>query len=112
MEKQLTRIPIKIGPVETVYVLAITDAPKNYDGFGTITLVAFDYPLDTSDLRTKHNARVVLIREEHLQWHAGRYGSGLYCLHTEGVEDYWPVPEVAAILHGRLSLLDNSGRAS
>jgi hypothetical protein len=63
------------------YVVAVTTAPKAYDGFGTITLA----PAYLGD----RDARLVLIREEHCNWQRGRYSSGMYsCCTEDGVSHY------------------------
>jgi hypothetical protein len=41
-----------------------TDAPKDYDGFGTFSVCEYD------------KVRTVLVRSEHLQWQTMRYQSG------------------------------------
>jgi len=66
------KIKIQLGSFETELVLALTDAPVNYDGFHTFTLQQFDYPLGG----TKNNARLVAMRSEHATWQLGRYHSG------------------------------------
>jgi hypothetical protein len=63
----VTTIDIQIGGDRVVFVVAATTAPKSYDGFGTFTL---------AEIGTEDNPqRLVLIREEHLQWQTTRYGS-------------------------------------
>lgn len=55
------------GATSTVtYAAYETDAPIEFDGFGTRTV----YKLATK--------RVVLIDKQHLEWQLNRYGSGLY----------------------------------
>ena len=64
-------ISISIGSdIAVTYVLGVTSAPPEYDGFGTLTLY------DSGEGRER--TRYVLIQQRHEQWHAGRYGSGLY----------------------------------
>ena len=48
------------------YLAFKTDAPKSYDGFGTLNL------LDCG------SRRVVLIQREHFLWQQARYASGLH----------------------------------
>lgn len=70
------KIPIKLGDTEINYVLCLTSAPQSYDGFGTFALQDYDrHPME-KDVRTPH--RVVLVREEHLQWQMDRNGSGMH----------------------------------
>jgi hypothetical protein len=59
-------IEIKIGDGESSsWQIVKTNAPKDYDGFGTFTVI------ELSD-----NERLVLIREEHFVWQTMRYASG------------------------------------
>lgn len=76
---------IQLGPIELNYVLALTDAPKNYDGFGTFTIAEYGWPVEGY---TRKDARLVAIRAEHLHWQTGRYSSGLNTCWTgsEGLE--------------------------
>jgi hypothetical protein len=62
----MSNIRISINSYTVTYALRETSAPRNYDGFGTITLV------DTGD------RRIVGIHVEHLDWQTTRYGSGLF----------------------------------
>lgn len=66
-------ITIKIGDTEIRYALRQTGAPRDYDGFGTFTVVD---GLPSGQSRAGQS-RLVLIREEHLAWQEGRYASGL-----------------------------------
>lgn len=59
-------INVSIGSASAVYHIMETDAPTEYDGFGTFCVC------EVSKLRT------VLIREEHLTWQQARYGSGFH----------------------------------
>jgi len=59
------KIKVMIGAASVDYVVMLTRAPREYDGFGTFTL---------QDWNTE--GRLVCIREEHLQWQLGRNGSG------------------------------------
>lgn len=60
-------IKVKIGTWEGEYSVFQTDAPKVYDGFGTITLFK---PGAGDD-------RVVAIQVPHIKWQTMRYSSGL-----------------------------------
>ena len=62
----MSTIRITINNNSITYAIRETNAPRNYDGFGTITLV------DHGDART------VAIVPEHLHWQTTRYGSGLF----------------------------------
>jgi hypothetical protein len=57
-------ITITVNDETVRYFVRQTDAPKDYDGFGTIELADF-------------GERIVLIREEHFTWQTQRYSSGL-----------------------------------
>lgn len=59
-------IQISINGDSVTYHARQTTAPRAYDGFGTIEL---------KDLGTE---RIVLIRDEHLNWQTMRYSSGLH----------------------------------
>lgn len=63
-----------------------TDAPKEYDGFGTFCVCEFD------------GQRVVLIRDEHLSWQSARYSSGLHSCNKSSL----PVENVAEYLWRRV----------
>ena len=57
-----TAEPVIYHPVET-------NAPKDYDGFGTFEVATYN----TGD----GERRIVLIRSEHYQWQTMRYSSGM-----------------------------------
>jgi hypothetical protein len=59
-------ITVTINDETVRYYARQTDAPKDYDGFGTVELADFA------------GERLVLIREEHYQWQTARYSSGLH----------------------------------
>jgi hypothetical protein len=69
-------ITIAINGDTVTYVLAATTAPKEYDGFGTFTLTTIDADVNGRAARDGKALRVVLIRQEHLQWQTMRYHSG------------------------------------
>jgi len=52
-------------------IITFTDAPEDYDGFGTKTLKVLGQ-------RRGKTVRVVETPEEHAQWQRDRYASGLY----------------------------------
>lgn len=58
-------------------IVMITTAPKNYDGFGTITLETFE----KTEQHIGH--RMVAIQPEHIEWQTCRYGSGLYGTYSQ-----------------------------
>ena len=65
----------EIGDAEiTQWRLVDTDAPKEYDGFGTFTVHQYE---GSRDEWKRDSVRVVLIREEHFGWQTTRYASGL-----------------------------------
>ena len=57
-------IKMQIGTIQKTFSPFITDAPVNYDGFGTFTL------------RTIGKKRLVLIEDIHQTWQINRYFSG------------------------------------
>jgi hypothetical protein len=65
------RIQVRIGDVEVNYLIKVTRAPREYDGFGTFTVVS-DFDHD--------GARLCCVREEHAGWQLGRNQSGRYSL--------------------------------
>jgi len=74
-------IRIAIGNQEAQFHIMTTDAPKEYDGFGTFCVGEFK------------KERTILIRVEHLAWQQGRYQSGVYYvrasdLGNEPVEEF------------------------
>ena len=58
---------LQIGDFQCNYLPYETNAPKAYDGFGTISLYD-DLP----------KLRLVLIDERHKDWQVGRYLSGMH----------------------------------
>lgn len=91
----MLKIKITLGSlVDNTYIVARTTAPKDYDGFGTISL-------GESYLHDR-KARVVLIQENHLEWHAGRYGSGLHSIDTEETADVIDERDIIELLYKRL----------
>ena len=97
------KIKVKIGDTKRTYVLVKTNAPIEYDSFGSFTIK--DY-LDL-DKSVKHSwregpHRYTLIPLEHLTYHEGRYASGLYS--SEVVEEHAGIRHwVEDILWKRLS---------
>ena len=63
-------INISIGsnPETQVFHALITNAPAAYDGFGTFTVAQLYEP----------GNRLVLVRDEHLEWQKMRYHSGMH----------------------------------
>ncbi len=72
---QTVWISVQIGPDSFVYHFYQTDAPKAYDGFGTITVMEWG------------STRIVGIRTAHCEWQLMRYTSGLHKVET--LEDHW-----------------------
>jgi len=70
-EPKRQEVTVQIGENRAVYVLVKTSAPKEYDAFGTLEVKSY---MDNE----KEPHRYVLIAVDHLEWHKGRYGSGLY----------------------------------
>lgn len=85
-------ISIHIGGIEgsepTTWHPVETNAPKDFDGFGTFEVVTYDD-------EKRGNVRLVLVREEHYTWQTMRYSSGWYqweeSQHDEAaiVEELW-----------------------
>lgn len=69
-----------------------TNAPEKYDGFGTFTIKRAG-----QDLRG--DLRVVLVRDQHLEWQRARYASGLF---DSGRSTALSVAEVAALFWKRI----------
>jgi hypothetical protein len=65
-EVEPTNIKISIGTIEFDYLLYVTSAPRDYDGFNTLTI--------HDDGKERH----VLIQRRHVEYHLQRYGSGLH----------------------------------
>ena len=65
-----TKLEVQIGTWKATYILAETNAPVRYDGFGTLTI--YQGPRDGGTIR------YVLVQEDHLDWQEGRYRSGLH----------------------------------
>ena len=62
----MTTLPVQIGDLTHRYRLFETTAPVVYDAGSTLTLA------------TSGKTRHVLIDETQVEWHLGRYASGLY----------------------------------
>lgn len=90
-----TMITVKIGTFERTYILVETDAPGNYDGFGTMEIYSGpgDRECPDCDMGRGGGAipcprcegtgllgirRYVLVDVEHAEWQEGRYRSGLH----------------------------------
>ena|ERR1051326_6799586 len=61
-------ILVIIGTITFNFVIRLTNAPEDYDGFNTLTL--------QKSSNTKK--RLVVIQERFLEWQEGRYASGMY----------------------------------
>jgi hypothetical protein len=61
-------IVVSINEHTVRYRAYVTDAPGDYDGFGTLAVIE------------NEEFRIVLIREENLDWQWGRYSSGLHII--------------------------------
>jgi hypothetical protein len=59
-------IQVKIGDTSVNYVIKLTRAPREYDGFGTFTV----------QIGMPDHFRLIAIREEHSQWQMSRNSSG------------------------------------
>ena len=73
-----TEIAVTIGGWGRCYVLARTDAPKRYDGFGTLELYTTEPDPGKSSSVDNFLERSVLVDVEHQEWQEGRYRSGLH----------------------------------
>ena len=73
---------IQIGSWSRSYAIIDTSAPKVYDSNSTIEV--FKYEDDNGKYR-----RIVLISEDDLEWHRGRYASGMHdCTLLVDMEHY------------------------
>ncbi len=77
-----------------------TRAPIAYDGFGTLELCN---ELQDNDGKT---VRLVLIRDEHLGWQEGRYGSGLGCFAFSPADLYLDYENIADALWQKIRRAD------
>jgi hypothetical protein len=72
---------VTIGDFERTYFAIKTDAPLQYDGFGTIQI--YSGPQDGKTIR------YVLVDVDHKTWQESRYGSGLYFFEdVTGIDDH------------------------
>jgi hypothetical protein len=92
------KIEIKINGDSVTYHVKRTTAPKDYDGFGTITV----YEYDAGPEYKRDSFRIVLIRDEHLNWQTARYASGLHTP-SEPEESFVDERHVTDILWKRLA---------
>lgn len=63
---------------EERWLATYTDAPPDYDGFGTLTVAMLPWTTRRGIMR------LVLTPERHAEWQRNRYGSGLYLAYTSG----------------------------
>lgn len=75
---------------ERTFKLFVTNAPENYDGFGTVSaqnIPWLDYnalayraseTLDDNNVDVKDTPRIVVIEDRHVEWHRNRYSSGRF----------------------------------
>ena len=75
-------VRVTVGEWETRYVPIATNAPKEYDGFGTIT-IQDDYPLNEG----RNNGRLTLVESTNIRWQVGRWQSGLYIVNQEPAQE-------------------------
>ncbi len=78
------------SPEPTYWHVRQTDAPVEYDGFGTFAVAEYD--------EGGKQQRIVLIRDEHYNWQSARYGSGFHSCK----ETYLDAAAVAETLWRRL----------
>ncbi len=81
-------ITIKIGNIEKNYIVYKTNAPINYDGFGTFSILNY------------WEDRYVLIQSVHEIWQTMRYASGTYLY--EKVTDENQINEFIVMLWKRI----------
>lgn len=92
---------IRLGEFTASYHLYEATAPREYDGFGTISL---------HDHVSAGDPRWVLIRTEHENWQVSRYASGMYtprkmdAAEFMGVHDTW----ITEQLYKRLGKVDDA----
>ncbi len=94
---------IQIGSIEREYVLRRTNAPENYDSFGTMTVYS------PGEKNLKESGRIVLIQSQHLKYHEGRYGSGMHFCHDD--EDMTNDPNILKWVEDKLFSAMISGLA-
>jgi hypothetical protein len=68
-------------PETMTFEVWYTSAPKDYDGFGTITAIEFDKTM-MYDSRERP-LRKVLILPKNSTWQLMRYSSGLFACYTD-----------------------------
>jgi hypothetical protein len=70
-------LALKIGRLERTYQLYETNAPENYDGFGTMGIYSGG------------ENRFVLIDVKHLEWQVQRYRSGIFKADKSDIPIEW-----------------------
>ena len=80
----------QLGDINRNYTVYHTNAPKAYDGFGTITLQDRGN-LDRESGEVKNQSRIVAIDEPHIQWQTMRYASGNHFAEPVAHSDNWAV---------------------
>ncbi len=93
----MSDVRIQIGTFERDYDLYTTTAPEDYDSASTITVYE-----DVHEDKAKHS-RYVLVEVGMIDWHRGRYSSGLYRFEKEDVEKSM-LNYIAGKLMGRLQV--------
>lgn len=90
------RLTVAIGCRPVVhYDVVKTNAPRDYDGFGTVTV------FESGSHKDRDLVRIVLIRVEHAKWQTARYASGL---HTFEDNDLVSIDDVIDELWKRLNV--------
>ena len=97
MSEETYPLPIEVSVAgESVkWHVRITQAPKEYDGFGSHTI--YEYNAGTEN--KADSFRIVLIRDEHLGWQVARYNSGF---HKVDRPEEWQYGEVIELLRKRM----------
>lgn len=84
------------------YVVVVTDAPKDYDGFGTINVYKFASNVDIDGQITRGDARMVLVVRDHLEWQRNRYFSGMHSAIVDGVEEAFSARDITERVYNLL----------
>lgn len=98
----MLNITLQIGSLYNRDLVAVvTDAPKDYDGFGTFTLREFEYPIDIGGQKTRNHARLALVDKNQLEWQRNRYFSGMHSAIVDEVEDHFSERDLVEVILNR-----------
>lgn len=80
------------------YVAVVTDAPRDYDGFGTFPIYKFASNVDINGQVTRGDARMVLVQQDHLEWQRARYYSGMHAAIVDGVAEVFSQRDITELV--------------